>query len=839
MKPYLPSLQTLLAFEAAARHLSFTKAAQELQLTQTAISHQIRNLEDQLGIKLFVRQRNTLILTTVASEYLQSISEAISLLTRSTEQTQRNKNSVVLSVFCLPTYAMQCLVPALADFQDRHPEISVHLTTSSVFSEFNRADYDIAIRYGSGNWPAVRADLLARESFFPVCAPRLLEQLDPALTEEQQLSALRRIRTFYHAMHQDDWPAWLDAAGHSNVRFAGESAYHLQMTTLEAAVAGAGIAIGRTPLVDRYLRTGQLVAPFGTRLTSRSGYYLVSPASKAQLRKVELFRRWALTALGEDSAPAHTDDARADQPPLAVAEDPDYHYQPLAEILARWKAQTPDKLALVDVQQGRRITFSELANLVDNVALQLRERGVTAGERVLLHAEEGLEKVLLWLALWRLAAVVCPIELSRLRAGACAQVLERLQPALILCTSGADVERIPDAWKGRLLACGVWEEADPQSEDSVISFTRAAGDASQLPRGARLHDMASICTTSGTTGDPKFIVYDHKAYWLNGQAMVDSLGLTARDRTLEYRSFDWYSTQILSLMPFLQTGLTLHMAARFSLTAIPRWIAQHQISISVGVPAVINLLLQQSEDTAPGAFGSLRLMTCSTANLATAQWLRFEQVFRVRLLSIYGSSEAGWICSNRHNDITIGTVGYPVTHTEVAIVDEKGNSGPDVVGHISVSGPQLAVGILEADGHITPIRGRRLATNDLGVMDASGRIRVLGRTDDLISRGGIKIPPREIEDIVLTHPDVIDAVVIGVPDDIFGQVPVCFYIPRSEFPVDELLSYCRRNLPRDRVPANAYQLDSLPRNRRGKLLRRELLELWTDMPKKDEPHSAP
>lgn len=827
MRPYLPSLQTLLAFEAAARHLSFTKAAQELKLTQTAISHQIKNLETQLGVKLFVRQRNMLALTTAAREYLQSVSEAINLVATATEVTRKSKNRTTLTIVCLPTYATQCLIPALPEFQDLHPDITIHLATSSEFVEFSRANYDVAIRYGSGRWPASQSDLLHDEEFFPVCAPSLLSDGQTALDERQMLSALRQIRTFFYSMYQDDWPAWLNAAGYGGVSFDSVAVFHLQLTSLEAAVAGGGVAIGRTPLVDRYLAGGQLVAPFKTRVRSDSGYYITSPLGKARLRKVELFRQWALKRLGQHDAGVGTEmlDIKPAEP---QARDVGEHgYRTLAQLLANWKTQSPDKLALVDVQQDRRITFGELAGLVDSVAHQLRHEEVVAGDRVLVFMEDGLEKLLLWLALWRLAAVVCPVDLSRLRPAAAEQLCSTLDPRRVVCDAHADIGKVPASMQARILHCGVWEGTPGEPADADICFIELAGDAPELPPSAGAGDIAAICTTSGTTGEPKLVVYDHAAYWLNGQAMVEALALTCEDRTLEYRSFDWYSAQILSLMPFLQTGLTLHVSPRFSRSAFSEWVSRYQISVSVGVPAVINLLLQRPEDVSAADLVSLRFITCSTAPLSTAQWIRFEQTFRIRLLNIYGSSEAGWICSNRRNDIQIGTVGYPVSGASVEIIDELDRKCPaDVVGQITVEGPQLALGLLQADNRLAPIRGRRLATNDLGVMDGSGRIRITGRMDDLIIRGGIKVSPREIEDVVLAHPDVLDAAVVGVPDDIYGHAPVCFFVPHSSFPEEELLAYCQRNLPREAVPKRAFQLESLPRNARGKLMRSKLLEKW-------------
>jgi LysR family glycine cleavage system transcriptional activator len=292
----------LLAFEAASRHLSFTRAAQELELTQTAISHQIKTLEERLEIKLFVRRRNVLTLTPAAREYLDSVHEAINLLSIATAHARKKKPSTVLTVTCLPTYAVKCLIPALPEFQNAHPEITVHLATSSTFNEFDRNSYDVAIRYGSGRWASARSDRLHGEEFFPVCAPGVLEEAGKFDSVVECLARMRQIRTYFYSMYQDDWPAWLEAAVREPVEFASESVFHLQLTSLAAAVNGVGIAIGRTPLINGDLASGKLVAPFEMRVPSNSAYYISSPNDKARTKKVELFREWALARLGENGA---------------------------------------------------------------------------------------------------------------------------------------------------------------------------------------------------------------------------------------------------------------------------------------------------------------------------------------------------------------------------------------------------------------------------------------------------------------------------------------------------------------------------------------------------------
>jgi LysR family glycine cleavage system transcriptional activator len=158
----------------------------------------------------------------------------------------------------------------------------------------------------------VRADRLHGESFFPVCAPHVLEAAGPFDTLAEGLARFRQIRTYFYSMYQDDWPAWLEAAVHEPVEFAGEAVFHLQLTSLAAAVDGVGLAIGRTPLVDSDLASGKLVAPFDVRVQSNSAYFVASPTDKAKLKKVEQFREWALETLGEPGA------ARAARAPRAA-----------------------------------------------------------------------------------------------------------------------------------------------------------------------------------------------------------------------------------------------------------------------------------------------------------------------------------------------------------------------------------------------------------------------------------------------------------------------------------------------------------------------------------------
>jgi LysR family glycine cleavage system transcriptional activator len=179
MAARLPSLNGLRAFEAAARHMSFTLAASELNVTQTAISHQIRRLEEELGIRLFVRQNRTLLLTPEAREYLPGIRAAFNDLRLATDRLLRKDEGNVLTVSTLASLAAKWLLPRISSFQERHPGIDVRITTSTALVDFRRDGVDAAIRYGRGQWPGLRADWLMADKMFPVCSPELLKGRKP------------------------------------------------------------------------------------------------------------------------------------------------------------------------------------------------------------------------------------------------------------------------------------------------------------------------------------------------------------------------------------------------------------------------------------------------------------------------------------------------------------------------------------------------------------------------------------------------------------------------------------------------------------------------------------
>ncbi|WP_027211901.1 class I adenylate-forming enzyme family protein [Burkholderia sp. WSM2232] len=521
-------------------------------------------------------------------------------------------------------------------------------------------------------------------------------------------------------------------------------------------------------------------------------------------------------------------------------------FRTVAALLADHRRRTPGKPAIVDVERRVSMSFEELAHSVDAIARHLARRGVTKGTRIVLADCDAPDKLLLWLGAWRLGAVVCPLDVPFIGEETARKLLDTIQPKLIVrpaeAAEAAQVAETAEAAdtavarvQARLARFVSWTSRDGATvphRDDTFSLRHSSPDTTPLPDGATIYapgDIASMCCTSGTTGIPKIVVYDHQSYWLNGLDSIDLLGSSRDDRMLEYRSFDWYSAQILSFIPFLQLGSTLHVARRFSRSHFGEWIREQRITLCAGVPTVLNMLLEAPLDVSADTFASLRAMTCSTAPLSPVQWARFEKHYGIRILNLYGSSEAGWMCGNRLQRRKPGTVGYPAAHISVDIVDANGLPCPvDVEGQVVVNGAKLALGVLQPDGSLLPIRGAPLFTRDIASRDADGFVRMAARMDDLIIRGGVKIVPQHIEDVMRMHPHVQDVAALGVPDPLYGQETVCFVVmqPGTAANLEALRAHCRQQLPREKMPKQIYAIATLPRSARGKILRDALRRQW-------------
>lgn len=293
MPRHLPPLSALRAFEAAARHLSFTRGGRELEVTQAAVSHQIRALEAYLGVKLFRRLSRGLVLTDSGQEYFTRVRDAFERLERATARLRRHETSGRLTVSVLPSFAARWLVPRLGRFRERHPSVDVHLAPDERLVDFASGAADVAVRYGGGSYRGLESLRLLEEELFPVASPRLFETGVP-LGEPSDL----RYHTLLHDELPDSWKRWLLAAGVEDVDPTPGPTYSDSSHLVQAAVEGQGVALARSVLAEAELRAGRLVRLFDQPLPSEFAYYLVYPETSAALPKVAAFRAWILEESG-------------------------------------------------------------------------------------------------------------------------------------------------------------------------------------------------------------------------------------------------------------------------------------------------------------------------------------------------------------------------------------------------------------------------------------------------------------------------------------------------------------------------------------------------------------
>ncbi len=291
MKRTLPPLNGLRAFEAAARHMSFTDAAEELSVTQAAISHQVRGLEQRLGLKLFVRRNRSLLLSEAGQAYLPSVRAAFDQLNEATEKLLQKDKGGNLTVTTTSSFAVKWLVPRLGGFQRSHPEIDVRVSTGTSLVDFSREDVDIGIRYGRGQWPNLMAERLVSEDVMPVCAPSLVKGPNGL----GKPADLKRFTLLHIGSFPDDWQVWLTAAGVKGVDASRGVSFDFALAAYQAAMDGLGVALGRNPLVEPDLKAGRLVIPFEFKRSSDFAYYLVYPPEAIRRRKIKAFRDWIVS----------------------------------------------------------------------------------------------------------------------------------------------------------------------------------------------------------------------------------------------------------------------------------------------------------------------------------------------------------------------------------------------------------------------------------------------------------------------------------------------------------------------------------------------------------------
>ena len=301
------SLDLLRGFEAAARHLSFTAAGEELFVTQSAISRQVQTLEEQLGVKLFERRTRALVLTKAGESYYQEIAKVLQQLREATANV-RGGHDPLVRVTTTVTFASLWLVPRLTQFQSEHADIPVHVVADNVFHDLDRDSADVAVRYATAEAAGKRAVMLFGETVVPVCSPALA-QTDKRMQKPRDL--LR-----FPLLHFDDpqvstpwlsWQVWLEAMQLEPPKQARSFSFSHYDQVIQAAIAGQGVALGRFPIVNDLVHQGRLVVPLHARVSSLAqsrGYWLVLSPAAASRPQVKTFVEWLKAAAGTTAHPS-------------------------------------------------------------------------------------------------------------------------------------------------------------------------------------------------------------------------------------------------------------------------------------------------------------------------------------------------------------------------------------------------------------------------------------------------------------------------------------------------------------------------------------------------------
>lgn len=519
--------------------------------------------------------------------------------------------------------------------------------------------------------------------------------------------------------------------------------------------------------------------------------------------------------------------------PALPPKAPEYSYRSILTMIREQARRAPDQDCLVAIEQKTSLTWGQLYRLTNRLSVWLHTRNIGANDRVLVLTDNSLENLILYFGVQRHGATFCTVNVD-INANHMQEIIDRLNPRLVLWHDALTLGDMADTAPGEWISFGAADPNGAASADGGLFEALNDFDGeTEPPELSTADDDAVICFTSGTTDRPKGVIHSFGNYNAIGAQTAYLWGLTGTDRVLEYRSFSWSSSHQIVLQPLLSGGGCVVFAPKFSFSSLFGWIRDYRITKSIGIPAVVNMLLDRDADENRkedmAAMRTLEFMSCSTAPLMEEQHRRFEATYDIKLIQHYGMSEGGTVAGNHHLARRIGSVGIPGIGQNLKIVDENGTTLPTgAEGEIEIGGPQNATAYLNPDGGIEPVRGKRLKTGDLGVLDEDGYLRITGRAKELIIRGGVNIAPLEIDNVLMRHPDAMEVCTVGVPDEIYGEKIVCYVVPRTGrlLTADDMLQHCTDLLPDFKQPSEAIISDTVARNARGKVDRNAMKELW-------------
>ena len=493
--------------------------------------------------------------------------------------------------------------------------------------------------------------------------------------------------------------------------------------------------------------------------------------------------------------------------------------------LRRWldhgRACYADKVFVHSIDQKKSITYAQMHDVAGRIGAHLHQSRIGPGDRVALLANNSIEHLAIYLGVMAYGATICTIHFESYAAHL-GDILASLRPRLVLCQEG-----LATAASIKGTALGDWQAEGGAGFFAALPDAPKAGFPASV---AGPRDDACIYFTSGTSAKPKGVVVEFKQLLDNVVPTAETMAMTAEDRILEFRSYNWASAQLLSVLAPLAVGATVVMAGIFSRSQFFAWIREHRTTIAAGNPTTLNMLINGEAAAAAADLPSLRYVLSSSAPLQSRDWQRFEDQFGIKVVQGYGASEIGWIAGSNEKTSRLGSVGRPFPYHDLRILDESGNALPAGETGLVELGDDSSreYRYIGDDGTIRVNATGRLRTGDIGYLDNDGYLFLIGRQKDLIVRGGVNIAPAEIDAVLLRYEGVAEAAAIGVPDDIYGEEVVAYVSLASGAEPGEqaLLDHCAKHLPAFKAPKAILFIETMPRNARGKLHRRILIEAW-------------
>ena len=499
----------------------------------------------------------------------------------------------------------------------------------------------------------------------------------------------------------------------------------------------------------------------------------------------------------------------------------------LGEMLAKSAISNPEKPVIIF--QGEKITYQELDRQVQALANGLRNLGVIRGDKIGLLMTNSPQFVISYFAVATLGAIVVPLntmfkgeELTYILKDAQAKLLITMQNFAKIAVELSD--KVPEL--ENIIIYGQGEANNFISLETLIQQ-----EVEQEVEGeAKPEDIAVYLYTSGTTGHPKGAMLSHHNLISNVESTLEALQVGPEETYLcVLPLFHTLAATICMLMPiYIGSGVTIQES--FTPHGVLKALSEDQVSIFVGVPSIYVVLLNVDFPEGQYDLRNLRVCLCGGASLPLEVIKRFEEKYqgKARIIEGYGLSESSPVVSINLvvGQRKEGSIGLPIPKVEVKIFNEEDQELPvNQVGEIVVRGPNVMAGYYNLpEATVEALRGGWLHTGDLGKIDEDGYIYIVDRKKDLVIVGGLNVYPREVEEVLYTHPAVAEAAVIGFVDKLRGEAvkAVVALKPGQEVAEKELLKYCRERLAAFKVPRIIEFVESLPKTSNGKILKRAL-----------------